>query len=66
MLKKYRNIIIISLSIIVILLLLFWASQAAGKTVWEYLEILIIPAVLGIVALLSMLGLVLFIKKQIV
>lgn len=52
MLKKYRNIIIISLSIIVILLLLFWASQAAGKTVWEYLEILIIPAVLGIVALL--------------
>lgn len=44
--------ILVSLFIIVILLLLFWAAQAAGKTLWEYLEILIIPAVLGIIALL--------------
>jgi len=36
----------------VILLLLFWAAQAAGKTLWEYLEILIIPSVLGAIALL--------------
>lgn len=52
MFEKYRYTILVSLAVIVILLLLFWAAQAAGKTFWEYLEILIIPVVLGVGALL--------------
>ncbi|MBA7467610.1 hypothetical protein ES707_02831 [subsurface metagenome] len=49
-LHTHRNTIIVYLVVIAILLLLFWAAQAAGKTLWEYLEILIIPLVIGIAA----------------
>lgn len=46
-LRQHRNTIIVYLIVIAILLLLFWAAHAAGKTLWEYLEILIIPLVIG-------------------
>jgi len=51
-LRPHRITILVALVIVVILLLLFWAAQAEGKRLWEYLEILIIPAVLGAIALL--------------
>lgn len=48
-LRKHRNATLISLAVIAILLLLYWAAQVGG-TLWEYLQVLIIPVVLGTVA----------------
>jgi len=49
-LQPHRITILIILAVITVSLLLFWASQAANKTIWDYLEKLIIPIVIGIVA----------------
>ena len=49
-LRRHRKNIFISLFVIAILVLLWWLSQSTGKTLWEFVEILIIPVVLGIIA----------------
>lgn len=48
--RRHRDTILVSLFIIVLSLLLLWVAQGAGKTLWDFVELLIIPAVLGIVA----------------
>ncbi|MFC1981620.1 pentapeptide repeat-containing protein [Chloroflexota bacterium] len=48
--RTHRETVFISLFIIVISIGLLWLSQRMGKSVWEFVELLIIPAVLGIVA----------------
>ena len=49
-LRKHRNKLLISLFVITTLLFVLWAAQDVDKTPWVLIQILIIPAVLGIAA----------------
>ena len=49
-LRPHGITILISIILIVVALLLFWAAQVSKKTIWDYSASLIVPIVVGIVA----------------
>jgi len=49
-LLRVRNKLLVLLVVLVLSLLLFWAAQVAGKTLWEWLELLFIPLELLLLA----------------